>query len=354
MTMCGERFPPLAARPKMYPELTLESSEECKCCVKFYFTGESGRICRPLSLLRKTGKSVILISERDVLKKEDPLNVFRIFQIPEIVKTGNKEKLGDEKMEERELPVAVFDSGVGGISVLRELVRSMPSEHFVYFGDSANAPYGTRPTEEVRKMTLARIGELITRGAKAVVIACNTATSAAIGDLRRAYPNKIIIGVEPAVKLAAEMRPQGRILVMATDVTLRERKFRELTARFSQAHPVAEVHCPGLVERIEAGQGNGPQMEEYLRETLIPHLTPDTAAIVLGCTHYPFVRKSVETVAGPGIAVIDGGAGTARETRRRLAEAGLLRMEGKGEVTLENSCADPQLLARMKQLLETE
>lgn len=257
-------------------------------------------------------------------------------------------------MEERELPVAVFDSGVGGISVLRELVKKMPGERFVYFGDSANAPYGTRSTDAVRELTMARIGELMERGAKAVVVACNTATSAAIGDLRRAYPNKIIVGIEPALKLAAENSPKGRILVMATDVTLREKKFQELMARFSEEHPVEGVHCPGLVERIEAGQVQGPQMEAYLRETLAPHLTADTAAIVLGCTHYPFVRKAVEKVAGPGIAVIDGGDGTARECRRRLKEAGLLREEGQGEVTLQNSDGSPRLFALMEQLLDME
>ena len=257
-------------------------------------------------------------------------------------------------MEERELPIGVFDSGVGGISVLRELVKRMPGERFTYFGDSANAPYGTRSTEEVRALTLARVGELMAWGVKAVVVACNTATSAAIEDLRRAYPHKIIVGIEPALKLAAELRPQGRILVMATDVTLRERKFRELMARFSGEHPVEGVHCPGLVERIEEGQVQGPQMEAYLRETLGPHLTADTSVIVLGCTHYPFVRKTVERIAGPGIAVIDGGDGTARECKRRLGAAGLLREGEQGDVTLRSSDGSPRLLTLMERLLETE
>lgn len=257
-------------------------------------------------------------------------------------------------MEKREQPIAVFDSGVGGISVLKELVAQMPGERFLYFGDSANAPYGVRPTDEVRALTMQRVEELMARGVKAVVVACNTATSAAIEDLRRDHPEEIIVGIEPAVKLAAEQCPWGRILVMATPVTLREHKFQELMVRFSGVHPVEGLPCPGLVELVEAGQTEGGQVEEYLTRVLKPVLREDTAAIVLGCTHYPFVRRAVEKIAGPKVAVIDGSAGTARETKRRLEQAGLLREGDQGEVTLESSCQSPALLALMERLLETE
>lgn len=257
-------------------------------------------------------------------------------------------------MEKRELPVVVFDSGVGGISVLRELVRLMPQEHFLYFGDSANAPYGTRSTGEVRALTLQNIGVLMARGAKAAVIACNTITSAAIEDLRMAYPKEIIVGIEPAVKLAAELRPHGHILVMATDVTLREHKFEELSARFSREHPIEAIHCPGLVERIEAGETEGPAMERYLRGLLEPYLQADTAAVVLGCTHYPFARKAVQKVVGPDILVVHGGPGTARETQRRLLSADLLRNEGPGWVHLESSDPTPRRLELMERLLKLE
>lgn len=255
-------------------------------------------------------------------------------------------------MEKRELPVVVFDSGVGGISVLRELVRLMPCEHFLYFGDSKNAPYGVKDTAEVRALTLRNVGRLMKSGAKAAVIACNTATSAAIEELRMAYPKEIIVGIEPAVKLAAELRPWGHILVMATEVTLREHKFEELTARFSGAHPIEAVHCPGLVERIEAGETQGTSLEAYLRGILSPYLTAETAAVVLGCTHYPFARKAIEKVVGPEILVVDGGPGTARETKRRLAQAGLLRPDGVGQVRMESSDPSPRNLMCMERLFK--
>ena len=128
-------------------------------------------------------------------------------------------------------PIAVFDSGVGGLSVLRELVAQMPSEHFLYFGDSANAPYGTRPTAEIRSLTLAHAERLFGRGAKALVVACNTATSAAIGALRARWPDRVIIGIEPALKLAVSRHPGGCIGVLATEATLREEKFAALLQR---------------------------------------------------------------------------------------------------------------------------
>ena len=255
-------------------------------------------------------------------------------------------------MDQRELPVAVFDSGVGGISVLRELVRRMPQEKFLYFGDCANAPYGSRSTEEVRRLTCRAVEDLMVQGVKAVVVACNTATSAAIEDLRRSYPDTILVGIEPALKLAAERYSRGRILVMATDVTLREEKFRALMARFSGTHPVEGVHCPGFVERIEKGQLEGPELEQFLQSLLRPYLTPDTVAVVLGCTHYPFAAPALRRVLGPGIDLIDGGEGTARETWRRLAAADLLRQSGSGEVTFQSSDGDPQTIALMKRLLE--
>ena len=255
-------------------------------------------------------------------------------------------------MDQRELPVAVFDSGVGGISVLRELVRRMPQEKFLYFGDCANAPYGSRSTEEVRRLTCRVVEDLMAQGVKAVVVACNTATSAAIEDLRRNYPDTILVGIEPALKLAAERYSRGKILVMATDVTLREEKFRALMARFSGTHPVEGVHCPGLVERIEKGQLEGPELEQFLQSLLGPYLTPDTVAVVLGCTHYPFVAPALRRVLGPGIDLIDGGEGTARETWRRLGAAGLLRQSGAGEVTLQSSDGDPKTVALMERLLE--
>lgn len=250
---------------------------------------------------------------------------------------------------EKEDTIAVFDSGVGGISVLRHLRRLLPGERFLYFGDSANAPYGTRSTGEVRALTLAAAEKLMTIAPlKALVLACNTATAAAVEDLRAHWPELIVIGIEPALKVAADHFPGGRVGVMATAVTLREEKFDHLLHRFEGGCTVAKIPAPGLVERIEAGQTQGPQIQALLHGILDPYVGK-LDALVLGCTHYPFVSKTIGEILGPGTALLDGGEGTARETRRRLALSGLLE-NGRGSVTMLNS--DPERLALSQKLLE--
>ena len=245
--------------------------------------------------------------------------------------------------------IAVFDSGVGGISVLRHLVRILPSERFLYFGDSANAPYGTKTKEQVRNLTFAAAEKLMKRGIKALVVACNTATSAAINDLRKAYPDRIIIGIEPALKLAADKFPGGRLGVMATPMTLREGKFAALMERFQESCEIYKIPAPGLVELIESGGADSRETEELLKALFAPY--PRLDALVLGCTHYPFARAAISRVLGSEVALLDGGDGTARETKRRLEAAGMLRT-GVGSVTFENSKDSPELLALSKQLLE--
>lgn len=257
-------------------------------------------------------------------------------------------------MARQENCIAVFDSGLGGISVLRELVRQMPSERFLYFGDSANAPYGSRSTAEVRALTLGNIEALMRRGVKAVVIACNTATTAAIDILRERYPDTIIVGIEPALKLAAARHSGGRIIVMATEVTLREEKFHSLMHRYQDSHDIVRLPSPRLVEFVEAGQFDGDEPEQYLRDILTPCLTPDTRAIVLGCTHFPFLRPVIARIAGPDIEILDGGEGVAAHTKRRLESAGLLQTEGSGSVTIENSLCEPEILALAARLLALE
>lgn len=248
--------------------------------------------------------------------------------------------------------IVVFDSGLGGISVLRELRKLLPREDFLYFGDSALAPYGTRPTEQVRQLTLQRIAELMSPDTKAVVIACNTATSAAVTQLREQYPDRIIIGIEPALKLAADAFPGGRILVMATNVTLREEKFERLTQRFAATHQIVKVPCPGLVELIEQGKLRGAELQSLLQGYLQPHLGQKPDAVVLGCTHYPFVRSAIAGIVGDDVCILDGGEGTARETRRRLEAAGLLNQTGIGSVELRNSLDDPRILELSRRFLE--
>ena len=247
--------------------------------------------------------------------------------------------------------IAVFDSGVGGISVLRELVRLMPEENYLYFGDSANAPYGNRPTDQVRQLTLDAAGMLLDRDVKALVIACNTATAAAIEQLRLAYPDTIIIGIEPALKVAVDRFPVGRIGVMATQVTLREEKFAHLLERFPDVG-IDLIPAPGLVALIEAGKTDGAETEALLQNILGPY-RGKLDALVLGCTHYPFVKNAIAKILSDTTVLLDGGEGTARQTRRCLDQAGLLR-SGEGSVQIENSSHDAALLQLAAHLLTEE
>ena len=246
--------------------------------------------------------------------------------------------------------IAVFDSGVGGISVLRHLRRELPKENFLYFGDSANAPYGTRPTEEIRALTLAAAEMLMARGLKALVIACNTATAAAIEALREKYPDTIVIGIEPALKPAADRFPGGAVGVMATPATLREEKFARLLDRFSRKCRVVKLPAAGLVELVEAGKADSAEALALLEPLLAPH-RGQLQAVVLGCTHYPFAARAISTLLGPDTLLLDGGPGTAKETRRRLEAAGLLN-DGPGELIIENSLNCPDTIALCRALLE--
>ena len=249
--------------------------------------------------------------------------------------------------------IAVFDSGVGGISVLRHLVRILPGERFVYYGDSANAPYGSRSTEEVRALTLAAVGKLLAEyPLKALVIACNTATAAAVNDVRAAHPELIVVGIEPALKVAADHFPGGRVGVLATEVTLREEKFDTLLHRFDENVTIYKIPAPGLVDLVEHGKVDAPETEALLRKVLGPYLGK-LDAVVLGCTHYPFARNAIRRVLGDDVVLLDGGEGTARETRRRLEQAGLLE-NGGGEVILRNSSPDPDMLRLSRERLNQE
>ncbi|MBE7002483.1 MAG: glutamate racemase [Ruminococcaceae bacterium] len=252
-------------------------------------------------------------------------------------------------MANREDYIAVFDSGVGGISVLKELVSLMPKENYLYFGDSANAPYGDKTAEQVRELTLQNAQMLLAGKTKALVVACNTATAVAIDLLRRQYPDRVIIGIEPALKMATDRFPTGRIGIMATQVTLREEKLSHLQEQFPRAQ-VTHIPAPGLVELIEQGKAGSPETKQLLTRILAPY-RGKLDALVLGCTHYPFVKEEIAEILGTGTALLDGGAGTARQTRRCLAEAGLLNEAG-GSVTVENSLGTPEILQLSFALLE--
>lgn len=242
-------------------------------------------------------------------------------------------------MEHRQdRPIAVFDSGMGGVSVLRELLRIMPNENYIYFGDSRNAPYGTRTLEEVRALTFSHAKELFAEGAKALVVACNTATSAAVRGLRETYPDIPIVGIEPAVKPAVACKEHPRVLVLATPMTIREEKFRRLMARYEDQGTIIPLPCPGLMDFVERGDLHGEDLRKYLVELLFEFRENPVDAVVLGCTHYPFVKEMIAQTLGGNVQVFDGGEGTAREMRRRLSEAGLLTARTtEGSIEFRNS-----------------
>ncbi len=252
-------------------------------------------------------------------------------------------------MNTRQDYIAVFDSGLGGLSVLRHLRRRMPGERFLYYGDSAHAPYGVRSRAEVEALTLSTAERLMSRGLKALVVACNTATSAAIEPLRAKYPDLIVVGIEPALKLAADRFPGGRIGVMATPVTLREEKFCHLLTRYAAKCHVYKIPAPQLVPLIEEGRVDTPIMEQTLHGLLDP-FADKMDALVLGCTHFPFASHAMERLLGPRVAVLDGGDGTARETLHRLEAADLLE-KGPGQLILENSLGTQDILRRSRRML---
>ena len=218
-------------------------------------------------------------------------------------------------MERTELPIAVFDSGLGGISVLRALVQRLPGEDFLYFGDSANAPYGVRPAEEVRRLTQDVIARLYDRGIKAAVIACNTATSAAIGPLRAAFPDIPVIGIEPALKPA--VAHHRRVLVLATPLTLREEKFVALMHQCAGCAEITPLPCPELVEFVERGELDSPALTAYLARQLGPYAGRVDAA-VLGCTHFNYFKDTMREIMPENMHFVDGNEGTVRELMRQL------------------------------------
>ena len=252
----------------------------------------------------------------------------------------------------RELPIAVIDSGVGGISVLRELIGIMPNENYIYFGDSKNAPYGSKTRHEVLSLTRKNLAFLKKKGIKALVIACNTATSAAAKALREENPDLIIVGIEPAIKPASEICEKPRVLVMATGLTLREEKFTALVNRFSGKGEFIPLPCHGLVELIEKGDCESGEIDEYLTKLFAPYKDKKIDGVVLGCTHYPHVKEMIARHFPTATKIIDGGEGTARQTRRKLEEAGLLsENECEGKIEVLNSSGDEKMIEISKKLL---
>ena len=221
-------------------------------------------------------------------------------------------------------PIGVFDSGIGGLTILRELERALPDERFIYFGDDANCPYGPRPEAEVRELALATAHWLVARQVKAIVVACNTASVTARTVLRAAFPDIPFVVVVPAVKPAAALSRSGKVILAATARAINDRFTHELIDAHAAHVEVIPVACPGLVELVEHGELDGPAPRQVIATYMAPALRAGADVVVLGCTHFPALRGAVEAVVGPDVAVIDSGAAVARQTRQILAERGWL------------------------------
>lgn len=256
-------------------------------------------------------------------------------------------------LDMKEKPIGFFDSGVGGLSVLKEAIKLMPNENFIYFGDSKNAPYGVKSLDEVKSLSFKASEFLLEYNVKALVVACNTATSAAIEDLRNRYKNIPIIGIEPALKPAVELDAAGKIVIMATPMTLSEVKFNKLMEKYKETAEIIPLPCPGLVEFIERGILEGEELRSFLREKVSSVLNSRISAIVLGCTHYPFIKKELSEVVGKEVAIIDGSIGTAKHLKEVLEDRNWINdMHNKGKVTIFNSSEDDELIKISEKLLE--
>ena len=216
-------------------------------------------------------------------------------------------------------PIGVFDSGLGGLSVLRELVRLVPHDDIVYVADSAHVPYGTKPPAFIQKRSLAIARFLVDcLHARGVVVACNTATTHAVATLRQTFPAVPIVGMEPAVKPAAAATRSGVVGVLATPATLDGERFADLVERYTDGIELLTQPSPGLVECVETGDVDGPETERLLRAFTGPMLGRGADTIVLGCTHYPFLRDTLQRLVGPDVTLIDTGEAVARQTVRVL------------------------------------
>lgn len=253
-------------------------------------------------------------------------------------------------MSDKNLPIGFFDSGLGGVSVLAEAACTLPNESFIYFGDSAHNPYGTKDVADVKRLSLQAADFLIEKGIKALVVACNTATSVAINDLRQALEIPVI-GMEPALKPAVEKADQGDIVVMATPITLREKKFQCLLSQYRVKRDIIPLPCPGLAELIEKGIYLGPPIQEYLINIFAQLKIENVSTVVLGCTHYIFIKKELEKFM-PYVGLVDGNRGTVTNLQRILDQRALLADQSREDRNIKYfSTADPDRFLSLYQQL---
>jgi glutamate racemase len=224
-------------------------------------------------------------------------------------------------------PIGVFDSGVGGLSVLRAIRRELPAEQIIFLGDQVHVPYGPRRLEEVRRFSEQITRFMLDQGAKLIVVACNTASAAALHTLRDLFPQIPFVGMEPAVKPAAERTQSGVVGVLATPATFQGALYASVIERFANGVKVLQATCPGLVEQIENGCLEGDETRSILENALNPMMGQDIDTIVLGCTHYPFVIPLIQSIVGPRVNVIDPAPAVARQVQRLLAAGDILAPE---------------------------
>lgn len=248
-------------------------------------------------------------------------------------------------------PIGIFDSGVGGISVLRAIREQMPEENVIYFGDQGHIPYGPRPMEQIRDFSVAITNFLLQHHAKIIVVACNTASAAALKYLREQYPDVPFVGMEPAVKPAAERTQTGKVGVLATPATFQGALYASVVERFANGVELFQNTCNGLVQQIEHGNLDGNETRAILEDALFPMLEMNIDTVVLGCTHYPFVIPLIEQIVGDNVRVIDPAPSVAKQVRRLLEASGMKNPESeRGEVTFYTS-GDPAALKSMLPIL---
>jgi glutamate racemase len=243
-------------------------------------------------------------------------------------------------------PIGIFDSGIGGISVLRAVREQMPEESVLYFGDQQHIPYGPRPMEQIRNFSEAITKFLLERDAKIIVVACNTASAAALKHLREKFPNVQFVGMEPAVKPAAEHTHTGKVGVLATPATFQGALYASVVERFANGVELFQNTCNGLVQQIEQGNLEGKQTRKILESALLPMLEKNIDTVVLGCTHYPFVIPLIQAIVGENVRVIDPAPAVAKQTKRLLEVRGTRNTSGdKGNIKFYTSGNPDELRA---------
>ncbi len=247
-------------------------------------------------------------------------------------------------------PIGIFDSGIGGLTVTAAIRQALHAERLLYFGDNAHMPYGARSLDEVREFSVAITSALLAEGCKLIVVACNTASAAALAELRERWPEVPFVGMEPAVKPAVEHTHTGVVGVIATVATFQSALYASIVERFAQGVEVLHQPCPGLVKQVEAGEFDSPRTEQMLRGWLEPMLSRRIDALVLGCTHYPIVRPLIERIVGPDVRVIDPAPAVARQVERLLHERGIASRCGEGGLEVHTSGDAAAFAAMMERI----